>query len=658
MYKNIAIKKIVFVGFALACPMVVGPMLRAAEVSVADLIDGLKSSNEMARLKTIDELGSRGEVATDAVAPLTALLQDKSAAVRAHAVSSLGTIGGPAKAAVPAIAELLKDPDATVRRQIVKAIQAIHPGPEVTVPLCVKLLEESDPTIRARVLNAIADAGVKAVPGLIAALKNEQATYWALIVLREIGPEAKEAVPALIEALKDSRPEIRREAVLTLGAMNEAAEAAIPAIAALLKDDHARTAATFVLGQLGKIPADAEAACKANAKDKDMLLATVSLWALARVHPDDKELRREATEQLIARLKEKDPFVRVAAARALAALPPAPEVTAPIWEKALQDADAETVHHALDALASLGAPAVPRLIDGLKHKKMRANIASILGRIGPAAAPATNALAALVNDKDSHVAQEAAFALAAIGPAAKDAVPELIKALESGKDNDSNAIEIACCLGKIGPAAATAESVLVKQLQGSDADLALMSAWSLAQISPASAGIAGNAVPVLVKALSLSAPQSKQLAAGALGSFGPLAKDAVPALEKTAVDEDASVREVATKALAAVRQAASKTTETPVPSADLVKPAAEMPKPAVEPPKVATEKPQTFVVGDNVVTAEDKLEVGLRGAQGVELPKGSKLKIIEVRGSWLGVQAMVDGKAVTGWVLPNQVSKN
>ena len=128
----------------------------------------------------------------------------------------------------------------------------------------------------------------------------------------------------------------------------------MPQIAAALSDEHAGTAATYALGRIGQIPADAEATIRANAKSDDKMLSTTSLWALARVHPEDKELRREATEQLIERLKDKDAFVRVAAARALAALPPAPEITVPIWEKALQDADETTVRHALDALAALG----------------------------------------------------------------------------------------------------------------------------------------------------------------------------------------------------------------------------------------------------------------------------------------------------------------
>jgi HEAT repeat protein len=233
------------------------------------------------------------------------LLADDSTNVRAHAVWCLGAIGAPAKPAVAAIAELLKDPHATVRQQVIAAVRAIRPGPQVTIPLCLKLLEDPDPAIRVRVLGAIAEAGPQAVPALIVALKSEKAAYWACIVLREIGPAAKDAVPALAEKLKDPRPEIRREALLALGAMNEAALPVVAEIAAVLDDEPTRVAATFVLGQLGQIPAATEAAVRANAKSENRLLATVSYWALARVHPEDKDLRRHATEELIARLGDR-----------------------------------------------------------------------------------------------------------------------------------------------------------------------------------------------------------------------------------------------------------------------------------------------------------------------------------------------------------------
>ncbi len=86
-----------------------GPIALAVDSSVKELTVQLKSTDETARLKAIDELGLQGGKAAEAVAPLTELLKDKSAAVRAHAARALGEIGAPAKSAAPELASLLKD---------------------------------------------------------------------------------------------------------------------------------------------------------------------------------------------------------------------------------------------------------------------------------------------------------------------------------------------------------------------------------------------------------------------------------------------------------------------------------------------------------------------------------------------------------------------
>jgi HEAT repeat protein len=249
----------------------------AMDSSVKELIAQLKSSDESQRLKAIDQLDAQGEKAAEAVAPLTESLKDESVKVRAHSARALGDIGAPAKSAAPELIALLKDPNDTVRRQALHALRAIRLGPAVMMPLFIKLMEDSDPGVQMRILNSIAEAGPVAVPGMIEALKNDKTAYWACIVLREIGPEAKDAAPALAEKLNDPRPEIRREAVLALGALDGAAIAVLPRIAEALNDEHARTAATMVLGQLGKIPADAEKKIRENVKSDDKLLSTVSL---------------------------------------------------------------------------------------------------------------------------------------------------------------------------------------------------------------------------------------------------------------------------------------------------------------------------------------------------------------------------------------------
>ena len=627
---------------ACACLALSGLRAYADEKPAAALvIKDLKSATEADKLKSLNGLAHLGPQAADATKFIEGLLKDSSAKVRVHAALALGAIGPAAKDSVPALAELLKDPAAAVRRSVFHAVRAIRPGPKVMIPLATKLLEDADPAIRGRVLNTIAEAGTEAVPGLIEALKHEKAVFWALIVLRDIGPAAKDAVPGITETLKDKRPEVRREAVLTLGAMGEAAASAAPEIAKLLGDENTAVAATFVLGELGQIPKGSEATIQANAKSADKLLSSTSLWALARVHPENKELRRETTEKLVERLKDEDPFVRAAAARALAALPPAPDITAPIWEKALKGADETTLRNALDSLAELGAAAVPRLIEALKYEKVRPEVIYMLGRIGPAAAPATAALAKLVENKDSRVAHEAIIALGDIGPGANDAVPALIKALGQADDRDLNFAAIAFALGKIGPGAAAAEAALLNELASKDDNVRLLSAWALAQIRPTAGDVAAKAVPVLIAGLALPDAEDEVLAAAALGTFGPLGKDAAEALKKAAGDSDKYVSEAAAAALKAVEKAV------PAPA-----PAVVLSDTNVKSPAPATYKP-----GDNCVTVEDKVEVGMNGSQGQIVPKGTKLRVLEIRGSWIGVQAEVDGKMYKGWVLSGQIGR-
>jgi len=415
----------------------------------------------------------------------------------------------------------------------------------------VKQLEESDHGTRLIILQAVTEAGPAAVPGLIAALQNDKAAYYAALVLRELGPVAKAAVPALTDRLKQGRPELRREVALTLASMGSAAAPAAAQLAAALNDPDVAVAATYALARIGRMSPEVEAKVKANVNSNDKMLGTVSLWALALTHPEDKKLRAAATEQLVDRLKDEDAFVRVAAARGLASLPPAPEIVLPIMEKALKGADETTIQHALDAFAQLGAPAVPRLVEALKQEKLRPLVAEVLGKLGPAAAPATAALAALVNEADEPTARAAIVALAGIGPGAKAAVPALTKAL--GQKDRPDLFAIIYALGRIGPAAAAAKPGLTAIVADPKHEMAVVAAWALVKIDPKGAATT-KAVPVLSTGLNSPLAVIRRGAAEALGEMGRAAKGAEQALARAAKDEDASVRDAAAKALAAIRR--------------------------------------------------------------------------------------------------------
>ena len=135
-------------------------------------------------------------------------------------------------------------------------------------------------------------------------------------------------------------------------------------------------------------------------------------------------------------------------------------------------------------------------------------------------------------------------------------------------------------------------------------------------------------------------PEDRVLAADALGDFGPLAKSAAEALKKAATDESKDVQEESAKAL--------KSVERPAPAS--AAPAVAKPAPTPTPDTAMQPRP-----GDFVVTVDDKVEVGVKGVPGEFVPKGTKLKVLEIRGAWIGVR--VDGTDKTGWVLGEQISK-
>lgn len=522
----------------------------AQETDLAKLVDALGSADQAARLEAIDHLGRMGDQAAEAVPALAGLLEDESPSVRAHAAEALGHIGAPARRAVRKLIKLLTDDDPVVRREAVEAIADIRPGPRVTIPLMAEVLKDDDPAVVIRALNVVADLGERAVPFLTEALQDEETAYWACLVVSEIGPDAKATVPALIGLVEKGGHLEKREAILALAAIGEAAAPAAGVLAKTLEDEIHRVPATYALGSIGRVPDEVETKIKNQVKSSDEVLSTVSLWALARLHPDDQNLIRRATGQLIEAIQSDDPHVRSAAARALIDLDPDPEISRPLVEKALENADEEVVAAMLGAMADLGARAVPRLIKGLEFEKTRPYAVYILGEIGPEAEPAVPALVELIDDENPEVQREVMFALAKIGPGAKAAVPKLIETLQ---ECEGPVCFGACyALGSIGADAVDAKPVLRKALNGEDDSLCLFSAWALAHIDPGCTETCGESVPVLAKGLEDESAQFRVQAASALQCLGPLAKPAAGALKKALQDEDEQVRQAAAEALKAI----------------------------------------------------------------------------------------------------------
>ena len=197
-----------------------------------------------------------------------------------------------------------------------------------------------------------------------------------------------------ITTLGDEDPSVRSRAADALGTLGESAAEAVPHLIQALSDSYepVRLNAAYTLGAIGE----------------------------------------PSVPQLIETLGDENGSTRRMAAYALAAVG-APAV--PALSEALQHTTDTVRIEATYALAQIGdaaEPAIPALMERTKddNAEVRRYLPEALGGLGATAAPAVPLLTDMVADDDDKQARfEAALALAQIGPAAKDAVPVLAKAL-------------------------------------------------------------------------------------------------------------------------------------------------------------------------------------------------------------------------------------
>ena len=503
--------------------------------------------------------GARGAKIPGAVDALVAQLRSSSPRIRVHALAALGQFGPAARQAAKAVMPLLADPNVHVRRAAVRAFRDTRPDPAAAIPPLINVLEDPDPAVKIGAIDMLAELGRPAVPALDPGPGPRQHRLLGLPGAGEIGADAEPAVPALQHLLETSKnagtcggrpfsawgPSVRRRR---------------PPCAALVRaldeeDRGIRIAAAYALGQIGPAAKAAVAPLrKLVDSNQPVFLRTLSVWAVARINPDDKAALRTAIPMLLEALKSREPRLRAMASRALVDLRTEPDAVMPsLMQLLAQAASRRSGPDVMNVLAGLGDAGLPGLIKALELKEVRPRAAAILARLGPAAKEAVPALIRAVQADDPLARHEALLALGAIGPAAKAAVPAAVKALQ---DLDPNVRYSACyALGKIGPPAMAAKDPLQQVLTDSDPFLSLVAAWALARIAPDCADTVPKSVPLLIRRWTTRAddsPGGRQFVALPRGR-----KPSRPPrrLKKTIRDDPSDlVRDMAAEALQSVQE--------------------------------------------------------------------------------------------------------
>lgn len=368
---------------------------------------------------------------------------------------------------------------------------------------------------------------VESLPWLVAAVRsgNDDERFKALETLWSLGIDARPAVLVMIRALQSPNSFIRGEAASALGAAGLEATAAIPQLVDTLGDDgRPATVSSLVHQDVGRLAALALGCMGPDAVGplRGVLASTKTsqredaIYALGMIGAD----AAAAVPDLIAALSDGEPEVRRRAAYALGQIGAPSRDSTPVLIEGLQDIDLGARVLAAEALGMIRPPtaaAIEALAAVLRGNdvQLKARALDALGNLGKDAAPAVPAIAALLSSEEAFlaghpalpypVAMNAARALAAIGPAAKEAVPDLIAAVrDAGGTYTWLGISKSNLLAREGAVRA------------------------LVQVAPEDRKI----IPVLRDALDQDDWVSTA-AAGALATFGPRAATALPQLLKT-----------------------------------------------------------------------------------------------------------------------------
>lgn len=299
------------------------------------------------------------------------------------------------------------------------------------------------------------------------------------------------------------------------------------------------------------------------------LLMTVAFM----VGADPKDL---SVDQLVEKLKDKNPDQRMAAAQKLAGMGDKAKNALPqICDAAAKDEVEEVRGSAVHALGILRNPdGIPTIIDILQKDKsaiVRALAADAAAEFGDEAKPMVPALIGALKDKEAVVRQHAALTLGKLGTKhSKDAVPALAEGLKDAdlrmqaacalaklealdemtkalKDPDEGVrLEIVCAMKMMGKD--TIEP-LASVLQDKSADVRVNAAAALM----ARGKSASAALPQLIAALKDNDDAVLDRIIRTVGAFGADAKEALPQLEELAKSKNDNIKKLAENAIKSIK---------------------------------------------------------------------------------------------------------
>jgi len=400
-------------------------------------------------------------------------LRHPDANIRYQTAALIAKQGPRAKFAVEELREALQDTDPLVRVKVAEALWKVErPSPSVILPTLQRALKDKNPEVREAACEAIGMLGGKgkaAVPALTLALKDEKlpVVMAAVSALGDIGPSATEAAPALLQ-LAGYADFIILEPIVG-AALGEMGEGAVPELAAALKEKSAnrRRAAAYALGSMGPKAEGATKPLTGALGDEEWTIRSLAARALGNIGISAKLALPRLREATV----DKNAQVRVRAAFAVWQIA-ADTKYVPLLSRSLEDEDVAARELACRALATMATDAKPAsgaLCKALGDKapSVQQAAAQAIGSIGRSAKDCVVSLRPLLQDKDRTLRLHAAFALWQVTGEAKESLKALRPLLA-----EEDAVQVLAVekIGAIGPAARDLLPDLVRAYREEDGE--------------------------------------------------------------------------------------------------------------------------------------------------------------------------------------------
>jgi HEAT repeat protein len=373
------------------------------------------------------------------------------------------------------------------------------------------------------------------------------------LVSKSSAPTIRDISRVLLVFLNDPEPKVRATSAVALGSM-------VP---------------TPPVGAQVSLPLDRQALISALAAKLDDRESTVRAALIQAITMGTRGT--EPPEILAKCMKDESADVRAATAAGLMGCTGLDSWVPDLLRLAEHDPDETVREHCLRTLGSAAKPpaitaaAVPDLIPGLKSKMpvIRRTIGSILGDLGADAVPAVPDLIGVLSEPlDPNVVPvigpagpfdpgcQAAQSLGKIGPGSvmeQKVIKALTDVIQSGPVSRRG--WAATALSHFGPAARDSIPALIQLAKDAFTDdtfeRASSAALALSKIAP-DTPLAEEAISAVIPILDSRSWLARDMAAEALGRFGPKAQKALPKLRTLQKDQVRDIREHSAKAIESI----------------------------------------------------------------------------------------------------------